>query len=53
MGDVGPKFEMHVPDLGTREYFILLILDQLLRKLDASCTIVKNCRSFFKSVQAF
>ena len=29
MGDVGPKFETHVPDLGAREYFNLLILDQL------------------------
>ena len=44
MGDVGPKFETHVPDLGAREYFNLLnllILDQLSRKLDESCTIVK------------
>ena len=34
VGDVGPKFETHVPDLGAREYFNLLILDQLSRKLD-------------------
>ena len=33
MGDVGAKFETHVPDLGAREYFNLLILDQLSRKL--------------------
>ena len=25
VGDVGPKLETHVPDLGAREYFILLI----------------------------
>ena len=43
MGDVGPKFETHVPDLGALEYFKLLILDQLPRKLDESCTIVKIC----------
>ena len=43
VGDVGPKFETHVPDLGAREYFNLLILDQLSRKLDESCTIVKIC----------
>ena len=43
MGDVEPKFETHVPDLGAREYFNLLILDQLLRKLDESSTIVKIC----------
>ena len=43
VGDVGPKFDTHVPDLGAREYFILLILDQLSRKLDASCTSVKIC----------
>ena len=43
MGDVGPKFETHVPDLGAREYFNLLILDQLSRELDESCTIVKMC----------
>ena len=43
MGDVAPKFGTHVPDLGDREYFILLILDQMSRKLDASCTIVKIC----------
>ena len=36
MGDVGPKFETHVPDLGAREYFNLLILDQLSRKSDES-----------------
>ena len=39
MGDVGPKFETHVPDLGARGYFNLLILDQLSRKLDESCTV--------------
>ena len=43
MGDVGPKFETHVPDLGVREYFNLLILDQLSCKPDESCTIVKIC----------
>ena len=43
VGGVGPKFETHVPDLGAREYFNLLILDQLSRKLDESYTIVKIC----------
>ena len=43
VGDVGPKFETHVPDLGAREYFNLLVLDQLSRKLDERCTIVKIC----------
>ena len=43
MGGVGPKFGTHVPDLGAREYFNLLILERLSRKLDASCTIVKIC----------
>ena len=47
VGDVGPKFGTHVPDLGAREYFNLFILDRLSRKLDASCTIVKICWSFF------
>ena len=32
VGDVGPKFETHVPDLGARKYFNLLILDRLSRK---------------------
>ena len=53
MGDVGPKFETNVPDLGAREYFNLLILDQLSRKLGESCTIVKSCWSFFRSAEAF
>ena len=43
VGDVGPKFETHVPDLDARGSFILLIFDQLLRKLDGICTIVKIC----------
>ena len=43
MGDVGPKFETHVPDLDARGSFILLILDQLSLKLDGICTIVKIC----------
>ena len=48
-----PNFGTHVRDLGAREYFNLLILDQLSRKLDASCTIVKICSSFFRSAEAF
>ena len=43
MGEVGPKFGKHVPDLGAREYLNLLILERLSRKLDASDTIVKIC----------
>ena len=43
MEDVGPKFETHVPDLDPRGIFILLILDQLSRKLDGIFTIVKIC----------
>ena len=43
VGEVGPKFGTHVPDLGTGEYLNLLILERLSRKLDASCTIVKIC----------
>ena len=41
--DVGPKFGTHLRVRGAREYFILLVLDQLSRKLDASRTIVKIC----------
>ena len=41
--DVGPKFETHVPDLDPRGSFVLLILDQLSRKLDGICSIVKIC----------
>ena len=43
VGDVGSKISTHVPDRDAQGSFILLILDQLLRKLDANCTIVKNC----------
>ena len=43
MGDVGPKVEIHVPDLDGWGSFILLILDHLSRKLDGVCTIVKIC----------
>ena len=43
MGEVGPKFGTHVPDLGAGEYLDLLILERLSCKLDASCTIVKIC----------
>ena len=43
VGEVGPKFGTHVPDLGAREYLNLLILERLSRKLDESCTIVKIC----------
>ena len=43
VGDVGPKFETNLGVRGAREYFILLVLDRLSRKLDASCTVVKNC----------
>ena len=53
VGDVGPNFGTHVPDLGAREYFNLLILDRLSRKLDASRSIVKICWSFFRSAEPF
>ena len=53
VGDVRPKFGTHLGVRGAREYFILLVLDRLSRKLDASCTIVKNCRSFFRSAEDF
>ena len=51
--EVGPKFGTHVPDLGAHKYFNLLILERLSRKLDASCTIVKICWSFYRSAEAF
>ena len=53
VGDVGPKFETNLGVRGAREYFILLVLDRLSRKLDASYTVVKNCWSFFRSAEAF
>ena len=43
VGDVGPKFGTHLRVRGARGSFILLILDQLSRKLDASRTTVKIC----------
>ena len=39
MGDVGPKIETNLGVRGAREYFILLVLERLSRKLDASCTV--------------
>ena len=53
VGGVGPKFGTHVPDRDARGGYILLILDHLSRKLDANCTIVKNCSSFFRFAEAF
>ena len=43
VGDVGPKFGTHMPERDARGIFILLVLDQLSRKLDASRTTVKMC----------
>ena len=43
VGDVGPKFGMHMPDGDARGIFILLVLDQFSSKLDESCTTVKMC----------
>ena len=43
VGNVGPKFETNLGVRGAREYFVLLVLDRLSLKLDASCTVVKNC----------
>ena len=43
MRDVEPKFGTHMHDGDARGIFILLVLDQLSRKLDARCTTVKMC----------
>ena len=43
MRDVGPKFGTHMPDGDAWGIFIMLVLDQLSRKLDASRTTVKMC----------
>ena len=43
VGDVGPKFGTHLRVRGARGNFILLVLNQLSRKLDASRTTVKIC----------
>ena len=43
MRDDGPKFGTLMPDGDARGIFILLVLDQLSRKLDASRTTVKIC----------
>ena len=48
-----PKFGTHVPHLGAGEYLNFLILERLLRKLDASCTLVKLCWSLLRSAEAF
>ena len=53
MGDAGPKFDRHVLDLGAREYFNLLILDRLSRKLDASCTIARSAEAFSDLLKLF
>ena len=51
MRDVGPNFGTHMPDGDARGIFILLVLDQLSRKLDASCTTVKmSCAETFSDL---
>ena len=53
MGYVGPKFETHVPVLGAREYFNLLILDQLPRKLDEFAPSSRSAEAFSDLLKLF
>ena len=51
---LGPNLTgTYVLDLGAREYFNLLILDRLSRKLDASCTIARSAEAFSDLLKLF
>ena len=53
MGGVGPKFGTHLRVRGARGSFILLIFDQLSRKLDASRTTSTSAEAFSDLLKIF